>query len=225
MNKEEICGLYKKHYPFWDELAPAEKEKFCGSTVLHKYGKAEIINRHSEQCTGLVFIKSGQMRIYILSEEGREVTLYKLGQGDICIFTALCVLDSITFDVVVEAETEMELLVVNSKVFNAVTQENIYVKCFSYQLASERFLEAMWTMQQVLFMRADKRLALLLLEEMKKQDSCEVRLTHEQLAKDMGSAREVVTRLLKYLANDGIVELSRGLVRVVNKSGLEKMVG
>lgn len=225
MNKEEICGLYKKHYPFWDELAPAEKEKFCGSTVLHKYGKAEIINRHSEQCTGLVFIKSGQMRIYILSEEGREVTLYKLGPGDICIFTALCVLDSITFDVVVEAETEMELLVVNSKVFNAVTQENIYVKCFSYQLASERFLEAMWTMQQVLFMRADKRLALLLLEEMKKQDSCEVRLTHEQLAKDMGSAREVVTRLLKYLANDGIVELSRGLVRVVNKSGLEKMVG
>lgn len=225
MNKEDICRLYQTYYPFWDNLAPAEKEKFCGSSILHRYGKGEIVNRHSEQCTGLVFIKSGQMRIYILSEEGREVTLYKLGPGDICVFTARCVLDSITFDVVVEAETDMELLVVNSKVFNVITDENIYVKCFSYQLATQRFSEAMWTMQQVLFMRADKRLALLLLDEMKKQGSCEVRLTHEQLAKDMGSAREVVTRLLKYLANDGIVELSRGMVKILSKSGLEKMVG
>ena len=81
----------------------------------------------------------------------------------------------------------------------------------------------MWTLQQVLFMRADRRLARLLYEEMERLQTDEIKLTHEQIAKYMGSAREVVSRLLKYFADENIVELSRGTVKILDKVKLENM--
>lgn len=219
MAKENTLQLFQQYYPFWDNLTDQEKDIFCSYSAVKTFKKGESINR-AEQCAGFVLIKSGQMRIYILSEEGREVTLYRLGTGSICVFTAKCVLDAISFDVLIEAEENIELLVLNAAMFHAVTEKNIYVKCFGYQLATQRLSDAMWTLQQILFMRADKRLAILLCDEMDKNGTMEIKLTHEQIAKYMGSAREVVSRLLKYFVDEEIVELARGVVKVTNKEKL-----
>lgn len=214
--------LFEKSYPFWENLTEREKELFCRNSYIKTFKKGSSINR-TEQCAGFVLIKSGHLRIYILSEEGRDVTLFRLGAGSICIFTAKCVLDSISFDVLIETEEDSELIVLNPSVFHSVAQSNVYLKCFGYELAAQRMSEAMWTLQQVLFMRADKRLALVLWEEMEKNKSESIKLTHEQIAKYMGSAREVVSRLLKYLADEEIVELSRGTVKVTDKEKLNKI--
>lgn len=219
MAKENTLQLFQQYYPFWDNLTDQEKDIFCSYSAVKTFKKGESINR-AEQCAGFVLIKSGQMRIYILSEEGREVTLYRLGAGSICVFTAKCVLDAISFDVLIEAEENIELLVLNAAMFHAVAEKNIYVKCFGYQLATQRLSDAMWTLQQILFMRADKRLAILLCDEMDKNGTMEIKLTHEQIAKYMGSAREVVSRLLKYFVDEEIVELARGVVKVINKEKL-----
>ena len=219
MAKENTLQLFQQYYPFWDNLTHQEKDIFCSYSAVKTFKKGESINR-AEQCAGFVLIKSGQMRIYILSEEGREVTLYRLGAGSICVFTAKCVLDAISFDVLIEAEENIELLVLNAAMFHAVAEKNIYVKCFGYQLATQRLSDAMWTLQQILFMRADKRLAILLCDEMDKNGTMEIKLTHEQIAKYMGSAREVVSRLLKYFVDEEIVELARGVVKVINKEKL-----
>lgn len=219
MSKEDFRKLFQQHYPFWDQLADDEKNLFCSYSAIKTFKKGESISR-TEQCAGFVLIKSGYLRIFILSEEGREITLYRLPAGSICVFTAKCVLDSITFNVFIEAEENTELIVLNSKMFHAVAEKNIYVKAFGYQLAAQRFSEAMWTLQQILFMRADKRLAILLIDEMEKNNSCEIKLTHEQIAKYMGSAREVVSRLLKYFTDEEIVKLTRGKVKVINKQKL-----
>lgn len=219
MAKENTLQLFQQYYPFWDNLTDPEKDIFCSYSAVKTFKKGESINR-AEQCAGFVLIKSGQMRIYILSEEGREVTLYRLGAGSICVFTAKCVLDAISFDVLIEAEENIELLVLNAAMFHAVAEKNIYVKCFGYQLATQRLSDAMWTLQQILFMRADKRLAILLCDEMDKNGTMEIKLTHEQIAKYMGSAREVVSRLLKYFVDEEIVELARGVVKVINKEKL-----
>jgi len=160
----------------------------------------------------------------MLSEEGRDVTLYRLFAGDVCILSASCVLDAITFDVCIDAEEDAEVLVINASAFHQLADENIYVKCFGYQLATTRFSDVMWAMQQILFMGVDRRLAIFLWDEISKSGSNEVKMTHEQIARYMGSAREVVTRMLKYFASDGIVELSRGGVRVLDRKKLQNLL-
>ncbi len=219
MDIVSLQKIYGQYYPFWNHLSEQEKNIFCSCSLQKTFNKGEIINR-SEQCSGFILILSGQMRIYILSEEGRDVTLFRLSTGNICVFTARCVLDSISYDVLIEAEDTLEVLILPPKKFYEISAENIYVKCFGYQLAAQRFSEAMWTLQQVLFMRADRRLARLLYGEMEKLQTDEIKLTHEQIAKYMGSAREVVSRLLKYFVDDNIVELARGTVKIVDKEKL-----
>lgn len=219
MGTENFMKLFQQYYPFWEQLSDDEKNLFCSYSAVKTFKKGENINR-AEQCAGFVLIKSGQIRIYILSEEGREITLYRLSAGAICVFTAKCVLDCISFNVFIEAEEDTELVVLNPNTFHVVSEKNIYVKSFGYQLATQRLSDAMWTLQQILFMRADKRLAILLIDEMEKNGSSEIKLTHEQIAKYMGSAREVVSRLLKYFTDEEMVELTRGKVKIIDKQKL-----
>ena len=102
-------------------------------------------------------------------------------------------------------------------------QQNVEVRCFAYQMTAERFSDTMWTMQQILFMSADRRLAIFLADELAKTGGDDIRLTQDQMAKYMGSAREVVSRLLKYFAGEGIVKLYRGGVTVTDKDRLMKI--
>ena len=152
------------------------------------------------------------------------MTLYRLFPGDICILSASCVLEAITFDVFIDAEEDTDVLLINSAVFHQIAEQNIYVKCFGYELATTRFSDVMWAMQQILFMGADKRLAIFLSDEIAKTGSDRIKMTHEQIARYMGTAREVVSRMLKYFAGEGIVALSRGEIRIVDKEKLHKLI-
>ena len=221
MLTDECKALMAQHFGFWNELTPEQRGRFCESTAPVHYEKGRSNHSGSEDCVGLLLVKSGQLRVYMLSEEGRDVTLYRLFPGDVCILSASCVLDAITFDVFIDAEEDTDLLVVNSAVFHALADENVYVRCFGYELATKRFSEVMWAMQQILFMGVDRRLAIFLTEELKKTGGDTVRLTHEQIARYMGSAREVVSRMLKYFESEGVVRLSRGGIQVTDQKKLQ----
>lgn len=160
----------------------------------------------------------------MLSDEGKEVTLYRLFPGDICIFSASCVLESITFDVNVDAEEDSECVVVGGCAYEGLWQKSDEVKIFTYETALSRFSDVMWVMQQILFMSMDKRLAIFLLDESAKLGTDTVKLTHEQIAKYMGSAREVVSRMLKYFATEGIITASRSEgIKIIDKKRLRAM--
>ena len=152
------------------------------------------------------------------------MTLYRLSKGDICILSAACVLKSITFDVCIEAENDCDVIQIASSAISLLSSENIYMECFIYKLAAERFSDVMWTMQDILFTSFDKRLAAFLLDETEKAHSDTLKMTHEQIAKYMGSAREVVSRMLKYFANEGYVSLFRGGIRIINKEKLRALL-
>ena len=151
------------------------------------------------------------------------MTLYRLFGGEICILSASCVMDSVNFDLYIDAEEDTEAYCISAGVFRSLMQQNVEVRCFAYQMTSERFSDTMWTMQQILFMSADRRLAIFLADELAKTGGDDVRLTQDQMAKYMGSAREVVSRLLKYFAGEGIVKLYRGGVTVTDKDRLTKI--
>lgn len=214
--------VYRKYFPFWNDLEPADRETFCRSSVTVKYPKGTTIHDGSE-CTGVIIIRSGCLRLYMLSEEGKEITLYRLYPGDICMLSASCVLDAITFDVFVDAEEDSECCVIGGCAFAEISGRVPSVKIFALETTVSRFSDVMWVMQQILFMSMDKRLAIFLLDEISKNESDSIKLTHEQIARYMGSAREVVTRMLKYFASEGIVEVSRKGIAVLDKQKLRAL--
>jgi CRP/FNR family transcriptional regulator len=175
------------------------------------------------ECTGVILIKTGSLRLYILSDEGKEITLYRLFAGDMCMLSASCVLNSVTFDVFVDSEEDSECIVIGGCAYAEISERIPEVKIFSLEAAVSRFSDVMWVMQQILFMSMDKRLAIFLYDEISNRGGDTVNLTHEQIAKYMGSAREVVSRMLKYFSNEGIVEVSRKGVKIIDKKRLRAM--
>ncbi|MDF3005211.1 MAG: putative transcriptional regulator [Oscillospiraceae bacterium] len=223
MLQQDCSDLFIKNLSFWEQLSDEEKHLLCDHTMPVKYAKGASVHGGGDDCIGILLVKSGQLRTYIMSEDGRDVTLYRLFESDVCILSASCVLEAITFDVFIDAEEDTDVLLINSVIFHQLADQNIYVKCFGYQLATTRFSDVMWAMQQVLFMSADKRLAIFLTDELAKSGGDEIKLTHEQIARYMGSAREVVSRMLKYFAQEGIVALSRGGLKVIDKARLRRL--
>lgn len=223
MTDSSYTNLFIKHFPFWENLSQREKELIAENTGTQSYKKGEVLYGSEEDCAGIIIVEKGQLRTYVLSEDGRDITLYRLYEDDVCVMSASCALDAITFDVFIEAVTDSSVLVVNSKVFKEIVKQNIYVEEYMYRLTTMRVAEGMWSMQQILFMSFDRRLAIFLLEEAKKNNSNEIKFTHEQIAKLMGSAREVVTRMLKYFSDEGMVNLSRGTITITDKEKLKKI--
>ncbi len=220
MDKSDLIVLFKDTFPFWDEMADADKETFVRSSAFFKFNKGVNIHDGNE-CTGVIIIKSGVLRLYMMSEEGKEITLYRLFPGEMCIFSASCVLDAVTFDVYVDAEEDSECVVVGGCAYEDLARRMPEAKIFALETAVSRFSDIMWVMQQILFMSMDRRLAVFLLDEISKTKNDIVKLTHEQIAKYMGSAREVVSRMLKYFSSEGLISFSRSEgIKILDKKRL-----
>lgn len=209
---------------FWQHLSSTQQQTLLDYTKLITYPQGYTIHGGGADCIGVLLVKEGTLRTYLLSEDGKEVTLYRLSAGDVCILSASCLLKNITFDVHIDAEVTTQILLLDSSIFAQLTCENVYVENFSYKIAAEKFSDVIWTMEQILFMSFDKRLALFLLDEAHKAHSNTLYFTHEQIAKYMGSAREVVSRMLKYFANENWIQLSRGSITLLDPTSLHKLI-
>jgi len=223
MEKQELVELFRSVFPFWNNMSDEDKDTFCRSAHHVHFKKGTNIHDGNE-CTGVILVKSGSLRLYMLSEEGKEITLYRLFPGEMCMLSASCVLKTITFDVYVDSEENSECVVVGGCAYEEVSRRLPEAKIFALETAVSRFSDVMWVMQQILFMSIDKRLAIFLLDEAAQSGSDTVKLTHEQIAKYMGSAREVVSRMLKYFVSEGLVESSRsGGIRILDKQRLRRL--
>ena len=222
MGRGILEHAYKEIFPFWDRIPEADREYICQNSYMVTYPKGKNIHDGSE-CSGVIIVRSGSIRLYMMSDEGKEITLYRLHSGDMCMLSASCVLEAITFEVFLDVEEDSECYVISGPAFAAVAKRNPDIKIFALETAVGRFSDVMRVMQQILFMSMDKRLAIFLSDESSRTGSDTIRLTHGQIALYMGSAREVVSRMLKYFANEGIVEVSRGGIRILDKKRLRKL--
>lgn len=218
----KIENVFKDNLPFWNDLDKTDREYICKNTSTVTFSKGTNAHDNSE-CSGVFFVRSGCLRVYIMSEDGKDITLYRLYEGDMCMLSASCVLQSITFDVFITAEEDSECIIISGTAFASITDKNPNVKIFSLELAVSRFSDVMWVMQQILFMSVDKRLAIFLIDESNRKNSDTIELTHEQIARYMSSAREVVSRMLKYFSSEGLVEVSRKGIKIINKNRLRNL--
>lgn len=175
--------------------------------------------------TGLLMVLKGSLRAYLLSSSGRECTLFRVEEGECYVLSCSRLLSLVTFDLFLDADGTTELLVVDSEVYNRVAVECLAAEAFAYRQAAMRFSDAMWVMEQVLFMRLEARVAAFLLDEVARRRRDSLSLTHDELARHIGSAREAVSRVLKQLDRRGVVLLSRGRVDVLDKRALRALVG
>lgn len=212
-----------EYLPFWKKLTEAEQRTLAGSVQRRRLEKGQVLHHGSDECTGLILTLNGQLRVYTISDEGKELTLYRLLERDLCIFSAPCMVKSILFDVIVEAEQDTEILHIPVDVYRDLMDNSAAVANYTNELMAERFSDVMWLMDQVLNKKIDSRLAAFLLEESGLDDSRKLSITHDQIARHMGTAREVITRMLKAFQADGLVKLNRGGIELLNEKRLTEL--
>lgn len=211
------------HFPIWDKLTPAQQKIISQSSQSRSVPRGTVLHNGSVDCLGLLLILSGQLRAYIISDEGREITLYRLFERDVCIFSASCVMSNIQFEVIIEAEKDSDVIVLPPHIYKELMEESAVVANFSNQIMGSRFTEVMWLIEQIMWKSFDKRLAAFLVEESILDNTDALKITHEKIANHLGTAREVVTRMLRYFQSEGLVKLSRGTIELTDKKRLEEI--
>ena len=210
-------------FPIWDELTGEHQERIRNSLIRRRIEAGTVIHNGSADCAGLLLVESGRLRAYILSDGGREITLYRLFDRDICLFSASCMLRSLQFDVTIQAEKDTELWVIPTEIYQRIMAQSAPLSNYTNEIMAARFSEVMWLLEQVMWKSMDRRVAGFLLEEAAIEGGSLLKLTHETIANHLGTHREVVTRMLRYLQGEGLVKLSRGAVELLDEKRLEEL--
>lgn len=213
---------WKDYFPIWDQLAPMQQEKLAMNVRRRTVSKGTVIHS-SIDCTGLLLVERGQLRAYILSDEGREITIYRLLDQDICLLSASCMIQNIRFEIMITAERDTSLWIIPADSYRKVMKESAPLANYTNEIMAARFSDVMWLMEQIMWKSFDKRLAGFLLEERALEETDVLKITHEAIANHLGTAREVVTRMLRYFQSEGMVKLSRGVVKIVDSHRLEQL--
>ena len=216
---------FASEFPVWDQLTREQQERLSRCVVMRSVPQGALLHGGDVDCTGLLLVHSGQLRAYIVSEEGREITIYRLLPLDICLFSASCVMRSIQFQVSVEAERDSQLWIIPAECYRRLMDESIPTANYTNEVMASRFSQVMWLMEQIMWKSFDKRLAVFLLEEAGLEESLRLQLTHEAIGHHVGSAREVVTRMLRYFQEEGLVRLARGVVEITDEDRLRSLAG
>ena len=212
-----------EYFPVWKQLTPDQQNLVSQSLVSRKAGKGELVHNGSVDCAGLLLVESGQLRAYILSDEGREITLYRLFDRDICVFSASCIIRSIQFEVMIEAEKETQIWFIPPMVYKKLMDESAAVANYTNEVMATRFTDVMWLMEQIMWKSLDKRVAAFLLEEAAIEGTQLLKITHEAIANHLGTHREVITRMLRYFQSEGMVKLTRGAVEIIDEEKMEAL--
>ena len=211
---------FQSCFPVWETLTDAQRTCILSGLAERTVGKGTVLHNGSADCTGLLVVKSGQLRAYILSDEGREITIYRLFDRDICLLSASCIMRSMQFDVTVEAEKDTVFWMIPAEAYQRIMKESAPLANYTNELIAARFSEVMWLMEQVMWKSMDKRVAAFLLEESAIEGGDRLNITHETIANHLATHREVITRMLRYLQSEGMVRLSRGAVELLDEKKL-----
>lgn len=212
-----------EYFPIYSKLSPSDRDALLQVSNLLSVPQGTMLHQGGDDCMGLLLVRSGQLRAYMTSEDGREITLYRLFERDVCLLAASCIMSSIQFDVMISAEKDTEFWLIPPCFYKQLMERYAAVANYTNEIMSTRFTDVMWLMEQVLWKSFDKRLAAFLIEEAAIEDSMQLKITHETIASHLGTAREVVTRMLKYFQAEGAVTVTRGAIAIVDFKRLRQL--
>ena len=211
LNKFDIDFL-ENHTQFYSKLTKEDKDIFNSKAIHVMYSKDDSLYFSDKNCNGFITVLSGSLRAFLTSEEGKEITLYRLEKGYSCILSASCIFKNIQFSINIDALENSEAIVLPSEYLQRFSQKNMSLNQYILDLTQSRFSEVMWIMQDIVFTSFDKRL----IKYLESFNEKVIKVTHESIANDLGTAREVVSRMLKYFEKEGMVKLSRGSITIID---------
>ena len=215
--------LLEATLPFWKELTKPEQEMLVAQITESAYEKGSVLHYGGRECAGVQIIKNGRARVFVTSPSGGEITLFRLIDGDVSILSAACMMKGLDIELDMELEENSVLCTIPKIVYKKISEQNPKVKDFTLEMISEKFSDIMWLFNQYVFSNVASRLADAIMEHRALEGADCFSITHDALARDIGTAREVVTRLLKQFQIDGLVKLTRGKIEVLDGAKLGKV--
>lgn len=210
--------------PFWNYLDNSEKDMLHNNAYIRSFDKdSYILHSRSGEDIGLMLLVEGRIRAFLLSPDGREITLFSLHNQSVCIFSALSLFNQITFQVFLTSDCRSKALVINMSITEQLMRNNLYFRCYAYELIAERFNLVMDSMQWILFCNLEQRLAIFLVDEYDRNGKTHIHLTHDYIARHIGTSRERVTKTLKKLNDKNLLIKSKGCIELTNIDSLRSM--
>ena len=207
------------YFPIWNKLNINEQQALSASVRELHCNKGDLI-RTGGDCTGLILVISGQLRAYTVSEDGREIILYRLFERDICLFSASCMMNSIRFDIALSAEKDTEAVIIPSDIYRGIMESSAPLANCTSEVMASQFSYVIWFFDRIMWKSFDRRLAVFLLNEANIEGTNTLKMTHEEIENNLGNPRGVVTRMLKYFVGKGAVKLSCGTVEILDENKL-----
>jgi len=207
----DICT----YFPVVNQCTEPQRTHITQSSDFKFFKAQEAIFHNSKACSGLIAVVSGQLRAFIESSEGKQVSLYHLFPYDVCIMTASCLLRNVSFDIQLVAQTDTLVLLIPTQTIEQINAESAIFKSFTLDIMTQRFSDVMWVIEQMVFSSMSARIATYLVESSLQHNHAALSITHEQIAQELGSAREVITRILKYFQTEGWISMQRSKIKVI----------
>lgn len=223
MNFNDIKFYLENNLPFFDKLSYDEKEELVNNSSITSFSKGEIIYSKNSNCVGIVLVLSGQLRSFMSSNNRGEITIFRLFERDVCILSSSCVYKNLTYDINLESFEDSKVLIIEGSLFKNLLDNNLYVKDFIINLMQDKLSEVMWVLEQIVFFSLENRLASFLLNEYYLSNSLDIIITHEYIANNLGSSREVISRILKRFEKEGILKISRKKLTITDLKTLKKL--
>ncbi len=221
MENERLLKLAENDLKFLEDNESEIRQEFQKYAIKKTISKGEFISLEGDSCNYMAIVLSGRVRVYKVSETGKEITLYHLERGEGCILTASCILSKKNFPAISIADENVEVLIIPSNVFRYWMEKFESWRNYIFELLSKRLALVISVVEEVAFKRMDTRIAEFLLAN-QFSDSIQLKLTHHQIADELGTSREVVSRILKDMENEGIITLSRGAIKIKDADALNK---
>ncbi len=209
-------------YPLLAELPTGLRDQVVAAATIHEFRDGSAIFTEHQSCNGLPLVLQGDIKVFKRSDAGREIVLYRAARGETCILTSSCLIGGADYSADGVAEGALRIAVLPPPLFQRMIAESDAFRHFLFALLSDRLTDLMERVERLAFHRLDRRLAEFLIE----RDDAGFRIvamTHQQIADEIGSVREMATRTLGQFAEHGLVELSRAGVRIVDVEGLRAL--
>jgi CRP/FNR family transcriptional regulator len=207
--------------PFLARLESDLRQEFVRDATLSRIPVGKDVLVEGDRVEGVPLLISGEIRVYRIGESGREITLYRFGQGECCVLSADSILGNRLFPACARAEEEVEVVFIPARVFDSWLGRSSAWRRFVFEAMAKRLLSLMDTLDAVAFSRMDARVATLLGERSGERKTT-IRITHQEIADELGSSREVISRILEGIQARGQIRLTRGTVEILAPESLSK---
>ena len=211
-------------FPFLQSIPRASRDAFLAQAVRKNLENKQVLVRDGNKCAYLPFVLEGTLRVFKTSETGKELTLYRIEPGESCILTATCILNGSSFPAIAEAEGSTDVLLAPAKLLVRFVEEYAEWRRFVFGLYSKRLEIVLSLVEEVAFHHIDSRIAAYLLKFADGQQGV-VSKTHAEIASELGTSREVVTRILRDFEADGMIQTLRGRIKILGAADLKKKSG